>query len=163
MAYSRFIRVSPRKMGIVGRSIKGLPVDKALDELRWQTSRASKILTKVIESAVANAKENNQLDPDGLKISSIMVGQGPRLKRFTPKAFGRANKIRKPTSHISVCLEGELKLTTVKPKVKAAKASPAKESTEEKPETKAAPEAAAKPKATNPGTVRRLFQRKSGM
>jgi large subunit ribosomal protein L22 len=86
----------------VARAIKGKPVEDALNLLSYMPQRSAKILVKVIRSAVANADQNPDVDVDSLSISSIAVDQGPSLKRFRPRAMGRATRILKRTSHITI-------------------------------------------------------------
>ena len=103
-AKARYIRVSPTKVRKVARAIKGRPVEEALNLLGFMPQRSAKVLEKVIRSAVANADQEPELDVDSLSISSIAVDQGPTLKRFRPRAMGRATRILKRTSHITVVL-----------------------------------------------------------
>ena len=98
----RFARISPQKCRLVADQIRGLPVEKALQELMFSQKRAAGIVRKVLESAIANAEHNEGADIDELKISTVMVDEGPTLKRFQPRAKGRANRILKRTSHITV-------------------------------------------------------------
>lgn len=85
-------------------AIKGKPVEDALSVLGFMPQRSAKILGKVIRSAVANADQMADIDVDNLSISNIVVNQGPSLKRFRPRAMGRATRILKRTSHITVVL-----------------------------------------------------------
>lgn len=84
--------------------MKGRPVEDALSILGFMPQRSAKILGKVIRSAVANADQKPDIDVDNLSIASIVINQGPTLKRFRPRAMGRATKILKRTSHITVVL-----------------------------------------------------------
>lgn len=97
-------RQSPRKVRLVTDAVKGKSVDEALRKLRFLTKRASKPIAKLIESAVANAVENDGKRRDDLKIESITVDQGPTLRRYRARARGRATRINKRTSHVSVSL-----------------------------------------------------------
>jgi large subunit ribosomal protein L22 len=97
-------RQSPRKVRIVADELRGKTVDEALRKLRFLTKRAAKPMAKLIESAVANAEENDGKRRDNLVISTITVDKGPTLKRFRPRARGRATRINKRTSHIAVTL-----------------------------------------------------------
>ena len=101
---ARFIRISPTKVRKVAVAVKGKPVEEALNVLGFMPQRSARILAKVIRSAVANADQQPEIDVDSLSISSIAVNQGPTLKRFRPRAMGRANRILKRTSHITVVL-----------------------------------------------------------
>lgn len=170
-ASAKFIRVSPRKMNIVAGLIRRKTVELAKDELELRKERAARLLLGVLESAAANAYENHSLDVAALTVASVTVGQGPRLKRFTPRAFGRATAIRKPTSHITVVVEGE---KTVVKKAKARTAPKKSAATEEAADQSKAP-AATRSSGTDreekapqhgpdqKGFLRRVFQRKSGM
>ncbi|MEX2369049.1 MAG: 50S ribosomal protein L22 [Candidatus Paceibacterota bacterium] len=97
-------RQSPRKVRLVTDAVKGKSVNDALRKLRFLTKRASSPIAKLIESAVANAEENEGKRRDDLTIASITVDQGPTLRRYRPRARGRATRINKRTSHISVSL-----------------------------------------------------------
>jgi large subunit ribosomal protein L22 len=103
-AVAKYIRVSPTKVRRVARAMKGKRVEDALSVLGFMPQRSADILAKVIRSAVANADQRPDVDVDSLSISSIIVDQGPSLKRFRPRAMGRATKILKRTSHITVVL-----------------------------------------------------------
>jgi large subunit ribosomal protein L22 len=103
-ATMKFLRVSPRKARLVADMVRGKPVAKALDTLKFNNRSASKPLRKLIESAMANAENNHGLDIDILWIKELRVDEGPTLKRFRPRAQGRAFMIRKRTSHLSVVL-----------------------------------------------------------
>lgn len=98
-------RQSPRKVRLVADLVKGKSVDEALRELQFTTKRAAEPVAKLIESAVANAQENDGKQREDLRIKNITVDQGPTLKRFRPRARGRATSIKKRTSHISVVLD----------------------------------------------------------
>lgn len=101
-AVLRFARIAPRKVRIVLDLIKGKDVDEALSILRFTPRAASRVVEKLVKSAVANAENNNNMDRDSLYISKAYADQGPTLKRFRARAMGRANMIRKRTSHITV-------------------------------------------------------------
>ena len=98
----RFARVSPQKCRLVADQVRGMPVERALQTLMFSQKKAAGIVRKVLESAIANAEHNEGADIDELKISTIMVNEGPSLKRFRARAKGRANRILKQTSHITV-------------------------------------------------------------
>ena len=104
-AKARYVRVSPRKARLVTDLVKGKKVEDALSILAFTKKAFAKTLTKVINSAVANAQQNNQMDVDTLKVKRISVDGGPTLKRFIPRAMGRATMIRKRTSHVTVVLD----------------------------------------------------------
>jgi len=94
--------LSAQKARLVGDQIRGMPVEKALDTLRFSTKKAAAIMKKVLESAIANAEHNESADIDELKVSTVYVNEGPTLKRVRPRAKGRANHILKRTCHITV-------------------------------------------------------------
>ncbi len=98
----RYARTSPQKVRLVADQIRGLPVDRALNILTFSNRKAASIIKKLLESAVANAEHNDGADIDELRVSSVYVNQGPTLKRLRPRARGRADRILKPMSHITV-------------------------------------------------------------
>ncbi len=100
----RQLRISPRKTRLIARLIVGMSVNEAFRELRVLPKHAAEPILKLVRSAVANAEHNFSLKKDNLYISSAIVDQGPTLKRFMPRAMGRAAAIRKRTSHITVVL-----------------------------------------------------------
>ena len=100
----KFLRISPRKARLVADMVRGKPVGHALDTLKFTGRAASLPIKKVIESAVANAENNHGMDVDILFVKELRVDPGPTLKRFMPRAQGRAYSIRKRTSHIRVVL-----------------------------------------------------------
>src|SRR5438067_800261 len=116
----RYARISPFKAREVTREIQGLPVAAALDIVAFSPKNASVLIAKTLKSAVANAENNNNLRADALVVREAVVGEGPTLKRFTPKARGSAGPIRKRTSHIRIVLTDEIEIKTREPK-KAAK------------------------------------------
>jgi large subunit ribosomal protein L22 len=101
----RFVRISPQKSRLVADQIRGVSVEKALNILAFSNKKSAAIIKKVLESAIANAEHNNGADIDELKVSKIAVDQGPTLKRLRPRAKGRADRILKPTSHITITVE----------------------------------------------------------
>ncbi|MCK5334626.1 MAG: 50S ribosomal protein L22 [Gammaproteobacteria bacterium] len=98
----RYARISAQKCRLVADQIRGLPVDQALQELTFSTKKAAKMVKKILESAIANAEHNEGADIDDLKVSTIFVDEGPTMKRIQPRAKGRAYRILKRTSHITV-------------------------------------------------------------
>jgi large subunit ribosomal protein L22 len=102
LAQARYVRMTPMKCRRVLDIVRGMPVQEALDILRFQPQAASEPVGKVLASAVANAENNQQLDRRSLVVSQAYVDEGPTLKRFRPRAQGRAYRIRKRTSHITV-------------------------------------------------------------
>lgn len=104
-AKAKFIRMSPRKVRLVASLIKGLDVQKALTQLEFTNKWAARPISKLIDSAIANAENNFKLEKDNLYIKDIRVDQGPTIKRWKPRAHGRATMIRKKMSHIFLTLE----------------------------------------------------------
>jgi len=105
VARARYVRVTPMKARRVVELIRGRSTREALAVLEFAPQAASGPVAKVLASAVANAENNLDLDPDTLMVSSVYVDEGPTLKRFQPRAQGRAYRIRKRTSHITVEVE----------------------------------------------------------
>jgi len=101
-AVEKYIRMSPRKIKYVVDMIKLRSIEDAVDILSLTPKKAAAIVKKAIQSAVSNATENHKMKEDDLFISKILVNEGPTLKRLRPRARGRANRIRKRTSHLSV-------------------------------------------------------------
>ena len=99
-----FARLSPRKTRLVVDMVRGRGIQDALTILRFSPQPSAKLVSKLLKSAVANAEQKGASDVDRLFVKSIFVDGGPVLKRFTPRAQGRASKIRKPTSHVTVVL-----------------------------------------------------------
>jgi len=106
-ARARFVRVAPRKARLVADQVRGLPLDEALPLLRFSSRGAAQDIRKLIESAAANAETNHDLVADDLLIKDIHVDEGPTLRRYRPRALGRATRINKRTSHIAVALTPE--------------------------------------------------------
>jgi large subunit ribosomal protein L22 len=104
-ARATYVRVSPMKARRVIDLIRNLPAQEALSVLKFAPQAASEPVAKVLASAIANAEHNFSLDPDTLFVSEAYVDEGPMLKRFRPRAQGRAYRIRKRTSHITVEVE----------------------------------------------------------
>ncbi|MBI1922054.1 MAG: 50S ribosomal protein L22 [Geobacter sp.] len=98
-------RLSARKTRLVVDMVRGKAIQEALTILRFSPQSSAKIVAKLLSSAVANAEQKGVTDVDRLYVKTIFVDGGPALKRFLPRAMGRASKIRKPTSHISVVLD----------------------------------------------------------
>lgn len=94
--------LSAQKARLVGDQIRGLPVDKALDTLKFSSKKAAVIFKKVLESAIANAEHNESADIDELKVSTVYVNEGVTMKRFKARAKGRGNRILKRTCHITI-------------------------------------------------------------
>ncbi len=107
-ASARFVRVAPRKMRVVADQVRGMRAPAALDLLRFSPRGASVDIYKLLSSAIANAENNNNLDGDSLVIERIFVDEGPTLKRWRPRARGRATRIEKKTCHITIHLTPEV-------------------------------------------------------
>jgi large subunit ribosomal protein L22 len=105
VAKARFVRISPTKARRVIDLVRGKSVSEALDILRWAPQAASEPVAKVIASAAANAQNNEGLDPSSLVVATVYADEGPTAKRIRPRAQGRAFRIRKRTSHITVIVE----------------------------------------------------------
>jgi len=104
-AVARHVRVSPMKARRVVDLVRGMPAKEALTVLKFAQQAASEQVYKVLASAVANAENNERLDPDSLLVRAAFVDEGPTLKRFRPRAQGRAYRIRKRTCHITIEVE----------------------------------------------------------
>ncbi len=105
-AIHRFARISPRKVRLVADVVRGMDVPEAVEVLKVTQKRAAPMLSRVILSAVSNAKEMKaSTDEDNLFIKTILVDGGPTLRRWLPRAHGRATRIRKRTAHITVVLD----------------------------------------------------------
>ncbi|MDR2825754.1 MAG: 50S ribosomal protein L22 [Deltaproteobacteria bacterium] len=102
---AKYVRVSPRRAQLVARNVNGLPVEDALNILKFTPNKAAGLIYMVMRSALANAEENNKADVDSLIVKQVIVNEGPTWKRFMPRSQGRANTILKRTSHITVILE----------------------------------------------------------
>ena len=101
-AVERYLRMSPRKIRYVADMIKSRSIEDAIDILSLTPKAAAIVVKKAIQSAVANATENHKMKEEDLFISRILVNEGPTLKRFKPRARGRATRIRKRTAHLSI-------------------------------------------------------------
>ena len=119
LAQARYVRTAPMKCRRVVDMVRGLDVQEALDILRFAPQSASEPVAKVRASAVANAEHNKSLDRRDLFISPAYVDEGPTLKRFRPRAQGRAFRIRKRTSHITIVVEAAAPAAAAAPKKKA--------------------------------------------
>jgi large subunit ribosomal protein L22 len=104
-AVAKYIRISPQKARLVADVVRGKDVESAITTLRFMPKKAAGILRKVLESAVANAEQTETIDVDTLYVKEIQINGGPMLKRFRPRAMGRAGKILKRTSHITVVVD----------------------------------------------------------
>lgn len=103
-AVSRYVRISPQKARLVMDQIRGKRVEDALNMLKFAPQKGAGLLLKLINSAVANAQQGSDVDVDRLYIKRIFADEGPMLKRIRPRASGRASRILKRTSHLTVVL-----------------------------------------------------------
>ncbi len=126
---TKFVRLSPQKARDVAREIQGLPVSSALDILTYTPKKAATLIGKTLKTAIADAENNFSLDANTLVIKEAVIGAGPTLRRFSPRAKGSAGPILKRTSHISITLIG----SAPEKKKKAARKVAAKK-TEKAPE-----------------------------
>ncbi len=106
-ASSRYVRVAPRKARLIADQVRGLHIEKARALLQFSPRDAAGDIRKLIDSAAANAENNHDLIADEMKVAEITVDEGPTLKRYRPRALGRATPIHKRTSHIGVALSPE--------------------------------------------------------
>lgn len=104
-AAARFIRISPQKIRLIMDQVRGKKVGEALNQLTFAPQKGARILKKLLSSAVANAEQDTNVDVDLLYIKRIYANEGPTLKRWRPRAQGRATRIRKRTSHLTVILD----------------------------------------------------------
>lgn len=144
IAKARFVRVSPSKARRVIDLVRGKPVSEALEILRWAPQAASQPVAKVIASAAANAENNNGLDPATLVVATVYADDGPTAKRIRPRAQGRAFRIRRRTSHITVVVEsrpvkGERQQSSRARRAQASKAAAGKAAPATKAPAKKAP------------------------
>lgn len=109
IAKLRYLRTAPRKVRLLIGLIRGLKVDEAVAQLENSQKDAARPVLKLLKSAVANAVHNDDMDEKTLVIKTAFVDKGPMLKRWMPRAMGRASAIHKHTSHITIILEGEVK------------------------------------------------------
>ena len=101
-AVARMLRVSPQKLNLLAQLIRGKKVEKALADLEFSRKRSAFDVKKTLESAIANAENNHNLDVDDLVVAQAYVGNAMILKRFSPRARGRAGRIRKPFAHLTI-------------------------------------------------------------
>ena len=132
-AIGRMIRISPRKLNLVAQTIRGKKAEAALYELTFSPKRIAKTVKKVLQSAIANAENNHDLDVDDLVVSEASVGKNMVLKRFHARARGRGAGIEKPFSQITIVVEEKRE---AKPEAKAEPAKPAEGKKASKPKKK---------------------------
>lgn len=167
----RYLKIAPRKTRLVANLIRGKSVDEAQNILNFTVKKVSFPLLKLLKSAVSNAKKNFQIDESNLYISKITVDEGPKYKRWMPRARGSASEIQKKSSHITLILDEIVKKQKKSKKAKEVKkieGEAQKEiKAEPKKETKATPEQpkfkpkleTAKPKIEK--GIKRIFRRKA--
>ncbi|MDR3657036.1 MAG: 50S ribosomal protein L22 [Mycobacterium sp.] len=156
VAKARFVRVSPTKARRVIDLVRGKSVADALDILRWAPQAASEPVAKVIASAAANAQNNNGLDPATLVVATVYADEGPTAKRIRPRAQGRAFRIRRRTSHITVVLESR----PVKDE-RSAKSTRARRAEASKAAAKAGPGSGAKKAPANKAPAKKATAKKA--
>lgn len=159
----KYLRIAPRKVRLVADLVRGKKVSEALTLLEFLPQKSSPIFAKLLKQAIANAKHNFQLDESNLYISKILVDEGPKLKRWMPRARGQANEIQKKTSHITLVLKEierkpkelkeRMRIKEVKKKEKIKKV-PRVSKAKFKPELE-------KPKPKIEKGIRRFFRRKA--
>ncbi len=142
---TKFVRLSPKKARDVAREIQGLPVSNALDILTFTPKKAAQLIAKTLKTAIADAENNFSLDTSTLIIKEAVIGAGPTLRRFMPRAKGSAGAILKRTSHISITLVG----AAPEKKKRAPKKGTAKKADTVPTEAPAAEETAAASEAAN--------------
>lgn len=142
-AIGRLIRISPRKLNLVAQTIRGKRAEAALNELTFSPKRVAKVVKKVLQSAIANAENNHDLDVDDLIVSEASVGKNLVMKRFHARARGRGASIEKPFSQITIVVEEKREKAPSKDEPVAegkatagSKKAPAKKSVAKKPATK---------------------------
>jgi large subunit ribosomal protein L22 len=106
-ASARYVRTAPRKARLIADQVRGLQIDRARALLQFSPRSAARDIQKLIDSAASNAENNHELVADDMKVVEITVDEGPTLRRYRPRALGRATRINKRTSHISVALSPE--------------------------------------------------------
>ena len=158
----RYLRIAPRKVRLVADLIRGKRIEEAQNILNFKVKKAVLPLLKLLRSAVANAKNNFQLDESNLYIAKILVDEGPKYKRWRARARGRAEEIQKKTSHVTIVLEEIVKKPKKVKKVKKPKKVPPKPPEKvlkvEKPKLK--PEIEIKRPKIERG-IKRIFRRKA--
>lgn len=107
-AVAKYMRISPQKVRMLADAVKGKPVEAALDALKFMPQKAAGVVEKIMRSAVANADQRPDIDVDALVVRNVLADPGPMLKRIRPRARGRATRILKRTSHITVILAEKL-------------------------------------------------------
>lgn len=163
------LRIAPRKVRLIAALIRGSSIEEAEAQLKFQTKRAALPVLKLLKSGAAAISNNFNLSPEDFYVAQIFVDEGPMLKRFMPRAFGRAGAIHKKSSHITLILEERLAPGAKKSKKKAVKKVESKETVAEKKtnlsakrdaEGREAPRVI-KPKGKFEGAAKKVFRRKA--
>jgi len=168
-----YLRISPRKVRLVANLVKGLDVEEAEKQLKFLTQRAARPILKLLNSAVANAQHNANLAKESLYVVNVIVEPGPSLKRWRPRAMGRATPIMKRTSHLTVLLDqkepraGSSLEKTVSPESAEEKEKTMvlkevqKVAEEKRPSVKPRPVVPARPYPTSSQAKKRFFNRQT--
>lgn len=181
-AKGKYLRISSKKMRLVTDLVRGMDLKEALDYLNFVPQKAARFINKVLRSALANAEHNFDLKKENLFIKEIFVNEGPTLKRWRPRAFGRAGQIRKRSSHLEIILGEKISSSETRPvktkikepiiepisKDKIEEKKPVKEKEKEE-EILTRPQEKHRPKPTHDqtkgkgfgGALKRVFRRKS--
>ena len=106
-AFLKGTRLSSQKANLVASVVRNMSIEQAIDFLSFSKQKGARVIKKLLDSALANAENNHNADIDKLRIKSLIVNQGMRLKRIKPRARGRADRITKPTCHIEIILTDE--------------------------------------------------------
>ena len=146
-ATGRMIRVSPRKLNLVAQSIRGLTAEKALNELSFSNKRIAGTVKKVLQSAIANAENNHDLDVDDLVVTEASVGKGMVMKRFQARARGHAGRVEKFFAHITIIVEEKREKEEAEKKAAPKKAAAKKGKSAGKPASKRSSKAKTEEKA----------------
>lgn len=160
--YLNNLRIAPRKVRLIANLIKKSTALSALAQLKFQNKKAALPMLKLLKSAMASAVNNFNLSPENLFISNVLVDEGQKLKRFRPRAFGRAGAIHKKTSHITLILEEKI-IRAAKTKKKINKVSALKEGLlkKEKEKIEMVAPREIKPRQGLRGITRKIFRRKA--
>ena len=165
VAKLNYLRIAPRKVRLLAAAIKGLSVNEAEAQLLFRPQRAGQPLLGLLRSAIANAKNNHKMSPEKLMVKNIWVDQGPTLKRFLPRAMGRATSIHKKTSHVVIILEE--RANSVQPRFQTVigkkTKSPKKTSKTKAVNKKVDLNTKSSAPVGKPGFFKKLFNRKTGV
>ena len=161
-AVATMVRSSPRKLNLVAQSIRGKKAEAALQELAFSPKRVAKLVKKVLQSAIANAENNHDLDVDDLVVKEASVGKNLVMKRFHARARGRGARVERPFSQISIIVE-EVRAKAPPPAKKKSATKPAEETAPEaKEESKSAPKKAKGKTAAKAESKSKPAAKKSG-